>query len=187
MLWDSQVNKGPAGAMAFEVIFKCLWNMLRKYKFTVNIWNDSFHFYKLLRWGNFKGFSSVRIGARGDHLPWLKLCLGLVWQGIQKCYSIAWCLPIWNRVPCARNRLMGMTLLFYSFVSYEPWTVAGQKFSENESIHWTGIVAKKDSASWVSCLEDFWVKKDPTVPFDVPILTFFSFFCSTVKMLLSFR
>lgn len=41
--------------------------------------------------------------------------------------------PALNRVPCARNRVMGMAPLFYSFVSYEPPTAAGQKFSDKMS------------------------------------------------------
>ena len=42
-------------------------------------------------------------------------------------------MPGLNRVPCARNRVMGMVLLFYSFVLYEPPTGAGQKFSDKMS------------------------------------------------------
>lgn len=44
--------------------------------------------------------------------------------------SIVSAMPGPNRVPCARNRVMGMALLFYYFVLYEPLTVADQKFSD---------------------------------------------------------
>lgn len=42
-------------------------------------------------------------------------------------------MPGLNRVPCARNRAMGMAGLFYSFVLHEPRIVAGQKISDKMS------------------------------------------------------
>jgi len=43
-------------------------------------------------------------------------------------HSVCWAGPVQSL--CARNRVVGMALLFYSFVLYEQPTVAGQKFSE---------------------------------------------------------